>query len=162
MLVSGVALGIAAGLLAGHDWRRLITISIRLWPVLILVVGARAFGGLLPQIALGLYVAAMAGTVIVAIANWRLAGTALVAVGGALNLLVVSANGGMPVDAEAAARAGTDVPIDYLHVVASPTTYLPFLADMIPMAIFHSVYSVGDIAIAAGGFLIPFIVLARR
>jgi len=36
MLVSGVVAGIAAGIAFGGEWRRLISFSLQLWPLLVI------------------------------------------------------------------------------------------------------------------------------
>ncbi len=109
-----------------------------------------------------LYVSSIAGTAIVAGVNWRLPGVSLIAVGSVLNLLVVVGNGGMPVDSGALALAGANVPADALHTALTAQTMLPALADVVPVPLVRGVYSVGDLAIAVGGFLLPFRTLARR
>jgi hypothetical protein len=104
----------------------------------------------------------MAATVVAAVANWRLPGAALIAAGGLLNLVAVLANGGMPVEATALSIAGTDMPIDKLHVIAGGYTVARPLVDAIPVAVVRSVYSIGDIGIAIGGFLVPFVAFIKR
>lgn len=162
MLVSGVALGVLAGLVFRRSWRPLSRLSVRLLPLLILAIGLRAVAPALPAFGLAVYVAAMTGTVVVALANWRLPGAALIALGGLLNLAVVLANAGMPVEPSALVAARADMPIDRLHVIAADFTVARPLADAIPVALFRSVYSIGDFGIAIGGFLIPFVALVRR
>ena len=162
MLASGVILGVVAGLAVGRSWRPLGAVQIRWLPLLIAGLVARAVAPLLPAIAFPIYVFALAGTAVGAAANIRLTGAALVALGGALNLAVVLANHGMPVDAGALAAAAATMPADALHVAAGDATLLKALADVIPVPIAHAVYSVGDVCIAAGGFLVPFVLLIRR
>lgn len=109
-----------------------------------------------------LYLTAVAGTSAAALVNYRLAGAAIVALGGCLNLIVVLVNHGMPVDPAAVAMVGAQMPRDSLHVALGASTLLAVLADVIPVAIVRSVYSVGDVFIAFGGFVVPFSILARR
>ncbi len=156
MLVSGVIAGIAAAIAFGGDWRRLSTLTLRYWPLLVVAFGLRAIGTVFPLAPLGLYVIALVGTALVATLNWRLPGAALVAIGTSMNLMVVFANRGMPFDAGSAVGVGAPLPNDSLHVLMGPETKLPFLADVIPVGGIRSVYSVGDFLIAVGGFLIPF------
>jgi len=68
----------------------------------------------------------------------------------------------MPVGPGALAIAGVQMPHDALHVVLDASTRLGVLADVIPMAVVRSAYSVGDVFIAIGGFVVPFALLARR
>jgi hypothetical protein len=87
----------------------------------------------------------------------------LIAAGALLNLVVVLVNGGMPVDPAAAALAGTALRgDDPLHHALDAATRLPFLADVIPLPPLRNVYSAGDVAIAAGGFWLPFRSLSRE
>jgi len=159
MLVSGVIAGVAAGVAFGGDWRRLAAFSLRLWPLLAIAAGLRILGLLIPVAPFAVYFGGLAGVAIVALANWRIPGAALIAVGTALNVLVVLANSGMPYDVAATLGVGAAIPGDALHVPLGPETQLRFLADIIPVAVVRGVYSVGDVLIAVGGFLIPFILI---
>lgn len=161
MLASGIGLGIAAGLALGGRFARITSLQIRWLPALVIAVVTRLLAPSLGDLAAAAYVVAFAGIVAVAIANRRLPGMGYVAAGSALNLLVVAANGGMPVDPEAAAFANVGVPEDGLHRTLDQETRLPLLADVIPVGLFRSVYSVGDVLLAFGGFWLPFIWLRR-
>jgi Family of unknown function (DUF5317) len=162
MLASGALLGVVAGLAIGRSWRPLAAVQIRWFPLLIAGLLARGIAPFVPAIAFPLYVFALAGTSVSAAANFRLAGALLVAFGGALNLAVVLLNHGMPVDAGAVAAAAASMPTDALHVTVTSATLLAALADVIPVSIAHAVYSVGDLCIALGGFVVPFVLLIRR
>ncbi len=162
MLASGVILGVLAGLAIGRSWRPLAAVNIRWVPVLVASLAARAIAPLIAPLAYPLYVAALAGTAASAAANVRLRGAFLVAFGGTLNLFVVLLNHGMPVDAGAIATAGATMPNDALHVQLTDSTVVAFLADVVAVAIAHSVYSIGDFCIAVGAFLVPFVLLIRR
>ena len=77
----------------------------------------------------------------------------LLGVGAALNVAVVVANGGMPVDSGALARVGhrdVDVTRDFLykHVPMTSDTRLSWLGDRIPVPIQRNVISVGDVLMA--------------
>lgn len=81
----------------------------------------------------------------------------LVASGLVLNLIVVVANGGMPVSLVASRTAGLPDPrgTDVLwgkHVVMDDATRLRALGDVIPVPIpgFRQVISVGDVLVLAG------------
>lgn len=162
MLASGVVLGVLIGFSIRRTWRPLAAMSIRLLPLLVVAVGLRLLAPALPPLGLAMYELAMAATITVALANWRLPGAALILVGAVLNLTVVIANGGMPVDTAALAAAGAAMTNDLLHLVSSDSTLARPLADVIPIALFRSVYSVGDVGIALGGFVIPFWAFLRR
>jgi len=162
MLASGVVLGVIAGLIVGRSWNPLAAARIRWVPLLIAALLARGVATLIPAIAYPLYLFGIAGTTASAAANVRLVGAFFVAIGGVLNLTVVLLNHGMPVDGGALAAAAASMPGDILHVPVSDATVFPLLADVIPLPIAHSAYSVGDFCIALGGFLVPFVLLIRR
>ena len=87
--------------------------------------------------------------------NWRLAGMRVVALGGALNLLAILANGGvMPASASALRTAGMLTSSKgFLNSAALPHPRLLFLGDIlaVPHAVpFANVYSIGDVCIAIG------------
>src|SRR5258707_2099521 len=156
MLVSGVIAGIALATAFGGDWRRLGTLSLRFWPLLAVALAIRLAANLTPGAPLGAYVSSLLIIAIVAASNWRLPGANLVALGTAMNIVVVTLNGGMPYDPVTADAIGVPIPTDSLHTVLTAGTRLPFLADIVPVGLARSVYSVGDFMIALGGFLIPF------
>lgn len=84
-----------------------------------------------------------------------LLGIYLMALGWLLNLLVISANGGMPVSRAAVIRSGlewTDVRKGsfFKHVPAAPDTPLRFLGDVIAVPPVHRVVSIGDIVLLVG------------
>jgi len=158
MLVSGVALGIAAGIAFGGDWRRLSTFTLHLWPLLVIGAGLRLFGQIIPTSPLAVYFIGLLCIAVVAARNWRLPGAALISVGTFSNVVVVLLNGGMPYDVPLATQIDA-LPGTALYVPIGPSTIFPFLGDIIPVAIpiVPSVYSAGDFLIAFGGFLIPFL-----
>lgn len=162
MLASGAILGVIAGLVVGRNWRPLAAAHVLWLPLLVAGLFGRAVAPFVPGLAFVLYVFALASTVAVAVANVRLTGALLIAIGGGLNLAVVLLNGGMPVDPAAALAAGAAIASDALHVPLTESTQLKALADVIAVPIFRAVYSVGDLFIAAGGFVVPFVLLTRR
>lgn len=88
--------------------------------------------------------------------NWHLPGVLLVALGLALNALVMAANGAMPVDPVALRALGLDpataIPLGK-HTMLTATTRLPWLADIWPLPPLRTIISVGDVVIAGG--LVP-------
>ena len=162
MLASALVLGVVAGLLAGGRASRLAELHIRWWPLLVGGLALRLIAPAFGEFAAILYVAGFAGVVAVAAADRAIAGMPLIALGAALNALVVAANGGMPVDPGALEAAGAAMPDDRLHILLDETTRLAPLADVIPLAVVRSVYSIGDVVLAAGGFWVPFAWLRRR
>ncbi|HVR44035.1 MAG TPA: DUF5317 family protein [Thermoanaerobaculia bacterium] len=163
MLASAILAGVSAGwLTGGRDLRRLGDVRIRLWSLLALAVALRVLAPLFGELSAIAYVAAFASIAVVALVDRRLPGMSLIAAGATLNCIVVAANGGMPVDPAALAAAGVTMPNDRLHIELLPATRFPQLADVLPLALFRSVYSVGDVLLAAGGFWLPFVWLRRR
>lgn len=162
MLASAVALGLAAGLAIRKSWRPILEAPIR-WPaVLVGSLLLRAVASYVGDAGYVIYLMALLGTSAAAAANYKLTGAALVALGGCLNLATVVLNGGMPVDPGALSVVGASMPHDALHVLLNADTRLSFLADVIPIGLVRSVYSVGDVFIAVGGFLVPFTLFVRR
>ena len=163
MLASAVALGIAAGWLAGaRRLGRLGELRIRWWPLLAAAVAVRLLAPVFGELSAVAYVVAFVAISAVALADRRLPGMTVIAAGATLNAIVVAANGGMPVDPTAVAAAAAAMPDDHLHIELDAATRLPQLADVIPMAIFRNVYSVGDVLLALGGFWLPFAWMRRR
>jgi hypothetical protein len=97
--------------------------------------------------------------------NRRIVGAQIVALGMALNLVAILANGGrMPATPDAMAGAGLD--FDVMHnSVASADPNVPWLVDRfaapewVPLT---NVYSVGDVVIAIGAFLLVFAATGAR
>ncbi|MDQ3951498.1 MAG: DUF5317 domain-containing protein [Actinomycetota bacterium] len=87
------------------------------------------------------------------VANRTLPGLLLAGAGMALNVLVIGANGGMPVLEESAERAGVQQSLDdagIKHERLDDDTVLPWLGDAIPVPPFKEVLSVGDVVLALG------------
>lgn len=84
-------------------------------------------------------------------------GTPLMALGLLLNIVVIFANGGMPVSLPAARAAGFD-PSGYLrasikHQPMGPGTVLWFLGDIVPLPVLRNIVSVGDVLLGLGIFV---------
>lgn len=91
------------------------------------------------------------------IRNWYRDGMGLVGLGFSLNVLVILANGGMPVGQGAIRAMGGDPTAAVLvgkHHLMTATTALPWLADVIPLPPIDLIVSVGDIVLVAG--MVPF------
>jgi hypothetical protein len=150
------------GLALGGDWRRLQTLDLKFWPVLAAGAAARGLAPFLGALALASSIFGLVLIAVVAAVNWSLSGAWLIALGSALNAVVAIANGGMPVDPSLLTTAGKPVPADGLHVLLGPETRLPMLADILLMPVVNNIYSVGDVAIAIGGFWITFRLVRHR
>ncbi|MGE5140486.1 MAG: DUF5317 domain-containing protein [Rudaea sp.] len=105
------------------------------------------------------YFGSMAIAALILLLNRHIPGLTWIAAGLALNLLVISLNGGfMPVSSQAREVAGLG-PIsgrDNNVVPLTESTLLPFLADIIPIPSWvplANVLSIGDMVIAAGTFI---------
>jgi hypothetical protein len=83
--------------------------------------------------------------------NRNLPGMLIATAAVALNVLVIAANGAMPVSPDAARRAGVGLPeTSVKHVVLDDDTRLPWLADVIPLPGMREVISIGDVLLALG------------
>ena len=115
--------------------------------------------------AIGLWIASDAILVAVMLLNARLRGVTLVALGLCMNLAAILANGGhMPVLPGALRGAGLHYQVAMnSETMAHPA--LPWLVDRwaaprwIPMS---NVFSVGDVVIAVGGFVLALTVMRAR
>lgn len=91
------------------------------------------------------------------IRNWYRAGMVLIGLGFTCNVLVIMANGGMPVGADAIRAMGGDPTGAVLagkHHLMTATTALPWLADVIPLPPVDLIVSIGDVLLVAG--MVPF------
>jgi hypothetical protein len=91
--------------------------------------------------------------------NRRSPGMAILGSGLLLNFVVIAANGGMPVFGEAIAvlKAGVQTavipPTDFVHVLGTAATHVPWLADVIPLpgpSWLLAIASPGDLLLSAG------------
>src|SRR5690349_3746168 len=109
--------------------------------VMVLAAGAaRLTGGRFSRLAdntlAGLHWLAAACIALFLRLNLRRPGVALLALGFAGNALVVALNGAMPVSATALLRAGLDRFVsDPRHELADASTVLPWLGDVVPVAL---------------------------
>lgn len=169
IFVAAVLLALAVALLRGGRIEHLSRLSVRFAPLIVLgfVIQLLIFNPILgphlsrSQVALAYNVSMILvwGTLAI---NWRLPGAPLMALGVFLNWLVITLNGGfMPASQEALLRAGLMGPAlmapgehNNNSILITESTRLPFLADVmaIPASLpFSTVFSVGDLLLAAGG-----------
>lgn len=158
-LVAFVLLSALAVPLFGGRLGALLEIHLRhVWAIfaaLGLEVAAIELPGLPDRLRATLLVAAYPVLAVFLVANWRLPGMPLVALGGAMNLLAISVNGGvMPASPSALAGAGLAVdPPGFHNSAVLPDPRLGFLGDVffIPAAWpLSNVFSVGDVLIGLG------------
>lgn len=168
-----VALAVAAGLLAGAllggSLRRLESVRLRRVWLLVAAVVAQLVGAFTATgwAYAGVLVASLLLAVGFLLANRTLAGRGLLGTGLALNALVITANGAMPVELSAATLAGVQTgPLvaDARHEVGDAGTRLALLDDRIPLPLPLSpqVLSVGDVLVAAGAGLLVAQSMRRR
>jgi hypothetical protein len=174
LLLYSIAVGLVAGRLLGGRVRRLEHVRFVWWQL--------ALAGLFVQLALFadpiqervgaegpfIYVASTLVVMAALLRNLRLPGLGIIAIGAALNLVVIVANGGfMPssptVWLELTGVAAVPVAHYSNVILISPETLLPFLGDIfvfprpLPMA---TAFSIGDATIALGA--VVFLVSGMR
>jgi hypothetical protein len=163
-----IALVIIVALLRGGSLRNFAAVELRWLPLVIagfalqlLIFTPFAQSPLVAFATLPIYVVSLALLAIWVAANWRIPGMALIAIGLALNIAVIAANGGhMPVSPEGARLAGqyealaADDPRTSKHLLmASEQVRLWLLSDIlvIPQGVpGASVLSIGDLALTVG------------
>lgn len=170
LLILGVIVaGLVVGIALGGDIRTLSEIKLRWWPLALVGLGLQLVpvpsmnGQLDHWLAVGLLVASYVVLLAFVAMNFRLVGFPVIAAGFALNLLVISVNGGMPVTDHALRQAygsGYAPEVAQLqehggakHHLARDDDVLVSLADVIPVgAPLHQVLSPGDIVFMMGVF----------
>lgn len=177
LLLSGVLIGIVAGLLMGGSVWALGKLRLHHWPLLFaaLITEVAIFSSALASspvvLAYGgiVYSAALAVVLFVLARNLSIPGIELLFLGTLLNTLVIVANGGqMPVDQSKLALLGQSHPAEYRAVFTNTapmteSTRLAFLADVFVVPEFspiRNVYSVGDVLLVVGAAM--FLVFAMR
>ncbi len=160
-----IAIGALTGLLRGGSLRNLAHASFRLSALLVL--------GCLLQLAVFVEALEPAGTALLvvsylcligfALANVAHRGMGLVAIGIALNAVVIAINGGMPVKAEAIVAAGIVGSVAEAEALefrgkrhlATEEDSLVILGDVIPVPVGGgSVLSYGDVVLALGAAVV--------
>jgi hypothetical protein len=167
-----VALGVALGLALGGSLARLGELQLRrVWLVFAaMALQVAAFPSGLPwttpdAAARALWLVSYALLIAAALSNRRIAGIRVMALGLALNLVAILANGGhMPVLPAALRATGRDYGVHNNSIsLAAPN--LGWLVDRwgapswVPLA---NVFSVGDVVIAAGLLLAPVVATRPR
>jgi hypothetical protein len=165
IIVLCLAIGLLLRLATGRSLRGLEEAKLRgeasllLLLVLQSVVPLARLTGTAARVAFFVWLATFVCIIVIALANRRQPGMAMLGAGLLLNLAVILANSGMPVFISAVrAVKSTDasVPIpagDFVHVLGSAVTRLPWLADIVPLAgpaWLRAVVSPGDLLLFAG------------
>jgi Family of unknown function (DUF5317) len=165
-ILYGVVAGVVVGLLLRGRLEHLASIRFRLWwlAVVALAIQVALFSPLADGLPEGVprivYVASTIVVAVVVLANLGVPCVPLIALGAALNLAAIVANGGaMPASETALTTAGISVG-DHTNSVVTTTPALQPLTDVfalpawVPLA---NVFSVGDVLIGVGlAFAIAF------
>lgn len=150
-----VAVGLLVGVLLGGRLRHVGRRPLRWWPLL--AAGVVLQLPLLDRVGVAALLVSYACLLVFALVNLHLVGMALVAIGIALNALVISVNGGMPVHRGAVVAAAIvergqvdTVETDSKHHLQEADDRLVVLGDIIPVRPLREVVSFGDVVMAVG------------
>jgi hypothetical protein len=152
--------GLIAGRLLGGRVERLAGLELR-WKGLALLglliqlgLFSRTISASVGEAGPWIYVGSTAAVFLFVLANLRLPGFWLIAIGSLANLLAILANGGyMPTSATALAAAGLDPAVGYSNSVVLSDPALAPLTDVLAMPSWMplaNVFSVGDLLISVG------------
>ena len=167
LVIGAIVAGSLLGLALGGSLRSLAEIRLRWWPLAVIGLAFQLApvptleGSADHWIGVGLLIASYVALLAFVIVNIRLPGFALISVGFALNVLVISLNGGMPVSKQALSEAygpGSGTVLTELrasggakHHLERPDDVLLPLTDVIALgAPVHLVMSVGDVLFFLG------------
>jgi hypothetical protein len=174
LLLSAIVLGVVFSLITGGRIERLSDLHLRYWALLLcalfvqvlLFSTALASAPFVIQYGGILYTLTLLAALAVILLNSNIRGAKLLALGTALNTLVIVANGGqMPVDISQLRQAvGVQPAVEYREsfINTAPMTAetrLPFLGDILltpDWLPIRNVLSVGDMAIAGGVIVLLF------
>lgn len=156
-----VAIGLALGLLRGGRIDALFSVRPRWWGLLTAGVVLQAIGEAFDLAgARSLVIIGMFCMIVALVANGpTIAGAFITAFGIAMNLVVLVANGSVPVRFEALIEAGiieagTErsrvTSVGHLLELETSTTRFAVLGDVIPVGLLSSVISIGDLVTFAG------------
>ena len=168
-LIGVLLLAVVLGYLFGGRLRRVEGLKLRWWGLAPLGLVLQLLPISNHAYAVGMLIASYPILFVFCGANIRVAGFALILIGLALNLIVISANQGMPVSKHALDASGQGALLKDLeenggakHFLARPgNTVLEPLADVIPLGDpVNQVLSAGDVVVYAG--VIWLIVAAMR
>ena len=150
-----LVISIALGALRGGSLRNLTEIRVKLWWLLPLGFVILAAASFVPSdkhdVAVALILISYLPLLVFVLLNRRLSGIWIAGMGILMNFTVIVANSGMPVLREAALIASStagELALGAKHVLLTPETSLPFLADVIPLP--GAVLSLGDVFLAIG------------
>lgn len=164
-----IGISVLVGMVRGGRLSGLGSVSFRGWWAVIMAFGLQAvllwFGGRgwpwpVPVASL-LHVLSYILLLYALALNRGLYGVSFLLAGAGLNGLVILLNGRMPVSAAGLVRSGQEELLRLMqvkefttHVLTGPGTRLAFLGDVLSVAGFPKVFSIGDVLMAAGIFLL--------
>jgi len=169
-ILYAVPIGLALGFLLGGRAAGLATLQFRFGWVMVagllvqVVLFSTAVSDMVGELGPPIYIVSTAVVIASVLANLRITGMALVALGAISNLVAIVLNGGyMPADAGAMAALGKTAPTTYSNsaIVADPV--LKPLTDIFALPTwvpFSNVFSIGDVLISVG--VVVVIVAAMR
>ena len=169
-ILYAVPIGLVLGFLLGGRPAGLATLQFRFGWVMVagllvqVVLFSTAVSDMVGELGPPIYIVSTAVVIASVLANLRITGMALVALGAISNLVAIVLNGGyMPADAGAMAALGKTAPTTYSNsaIVADPV--LKPLTDIFALPTwvpFSNVFSIGDVLITVG--VIVVIVAAMR
>lgn len=156
ILVAVVA-GLALGLLRGGSLSGLGETSLRLRSLLVLGIVAQAASAFVSRGAVALLLVSYALLLAFGMANLGHTGMGVVCIGIGLNFVVIAANDGMPVRAEAIEAAGIadrqdaeSLDFGTKRHLETDDDRLTFLGDILPLRPASEVLSFGDLVLAVG------------
>lgn len=158
LVLIAVGAGAVIGMLAGGSLRNLGRTSFRLWPLLPVGVAVQLAADFVRGPLSGALVAvSYAVLVVFAAVNVHLVGMVLVLVGLSMNLVVIAANGRMPVRAEALVAAGVAewpelarLDLGSKRRLERPGDRFRPISDIIPVRAVREVVSFGDLILSVG------------
>src|SRR5688500_6907010 len=170
LLLTALLVALAIGRACGGSLDRLGSLPLRSRQLVLLAFAAQVVGTVVGGPAYPVGLAASAGLAVGFLArNRAVRGTGLVALGLLANALVVVANGAMPVSRSAAELAGVATTgiaagADPRHELAGAGTRLPWLADVVPVALplRPEVVIPGDVLVVAGAAQLVVVGMMRR
>ena len=150
-----IAVSIAVSLTRGGKLSNLSEIYVRGWWLLFVGFGMQTAADFVNtdnrELAVWLVLLSYLPLLAVVALNQRLPGMWISGIGILMNFTVIALNNGMPILPEAFELAGgnlANLQLDAKHVILNTDSYVPFLADIIPMP--GSVISMGDVLLAVG------------
>lgn len=172
-----IALGVLIGILRGGNLRNFSNLRLRgLWWALVafalqLALLLTPLGPLLGPAVAPLHTLTYALLLIPIVLNFHVPGMRLIAVGLALNVVAIVANGGfMPISADALRSMRAEGELVVLEergwsrksVLATESSRLLFLSDWVPVPVVRRLVSPGDLVVALGGLVLVMGVMGSR